>query len=122
MITGLKALNLKERIITFLLIMSKRNQILDLYESHLQNELQEHRRAIRDIKKKIGQIKDIKRIDKRSQPWVYSCYYFIYFFKIQFKFKYQCLKCFSDSIGNELNEHIKDEESDSEVKFWKDFI
>jgi hypothetical protein len=48
--------------------MSKRNQILDLYESHLQNELQEHRRAIRDIKKKIGQIKDIKRIDKRSQP------------------------------------------------------
>jgi hypothetical protein len=35
----------------------------------------------------------------------------------KFKFKYQCLKCFSDSIGNELNEHIKDEESDSEVKF-----
>jgi hypothetical protein len=29
----------------------------------------------------------------------------------------KCLKFFSDSIGNELNEHIKVEESDSEVKF-----
>jgi hypothetical protein len=48
--------------------MSKRNQILDLYENHLQNELREHRRAINDIKKKISQIKAIKMIDERSQP------------------------------------------------------